>query len=174
MGEALSLAALLLSAGFLDTAAAITSSHFCTAERQYRTPLPYGSQRAPTAQWTATAAGCTLLHKAGPGPYITHVTCGRIVDKGITDAANMGAAMAPAALDTLSAFFRDTGYDPGDFDRIFTGDLGQLGSRICWSWPRERDWNCTPTTATAARSFTTSSARICTAAAAAAAAAPRF
>ena len=130
MGEALSLAALLLSAGFLDTAAAITSSHFCTAERQYRTPLPYGSQRAPTAQWTATAAGCTLLHKAGPGPYITHVTCGRIVDKGITDAANMGAAMAPAALDTLRAFFRDTGYDPGDFDRIFTGDLGQLGSRI--------------------------------------------
>lgn len=130
MGEGLSLAALLISAGYLDTAAAITSSHFCTAERQYRMPLPYGSQRAPTAQWTATASGCTILGREGPGPYITYVTRGRIVDKGITDANNMGAAMAPAALDTLSAFFRDTGYVPGDFDRIITGDLGKLGSQI--------------------------------------------
>ena len=130
MGEGLSLAALLISAGYLDTAAAITSSHFCTAERQYRMPLPYGSQRAPTAQWTATASGCTILGREGPGPYSPAVTRGRIVDKGITDANNMGAAMAPAALDTLSAFFRDTGYVPGDFDRIITGDLGKLGSQI--------------------------------------------
>ena len=130
MGESLSLAALMLSAGYLSRAAAITSSHFCSAERQYRAPLPYGSQRCPTAQWTATAAGCTLLSRHGPGPYITHVTRGRIVDKGITDANNMGAAMAPAALDTLQAFFRDTGAAPGDFDQIITGDLGKLGSRI--------------------------------------------
>lgn len=130
MGESLALAATMISAGFLQTAAALTSSHFCCAERQYRMPLPYGSQRHPTAQWTATAAGCTILSRSGEGPYITHVTRGRIVDKGIADPNNMGAAMAPAALDTLSAFFRDTTYAPGDFDRIITGDLGKLGSQI--------------------------------------------
>jgi hypothetical protein len=73
----------------------MTSSHFCTAERQYRMPVPYGSQRPPTAQWTATASGCTILAAEGDGPYITHVTCGKIVDKGIKDGNNMGAAMAP-------------------------------------------------------------------------------
>ena len=92
MGESLSLASLLIDGGYADRAAALTSSHFCTAERQYRMPVPYGSQRTPTAQWTATAAGCTILGSDGPGPYVTHVTCGRIVDKGITDANNMGAA----------------------------------------------------------------------------------
>ena len=69
----------------------MTSSHFCTAERQYRMPVPYGSQRTPTAQWTATASGCCILADQGDGPYITHVTCGKIVDKGITDVNNMGA-----------------------------------------------------------------------------------
>ena len=108
MGEALSLAALMISAGFLDRAAALTSSHFCCAERQYRMPLPYGSQRHPTAQWTATAAGCALLAREGTGPRITHVTRGRVVDKGVADPNNMGAAMARAELDTLRAFFRDT------------------------------------------------------------------
>ena len=96
MGESLSLAAMLIDGGFARRAAAMTSSHFCTAERQYRMPVPYGSQRPPEAQWTATAAGCTILGETGNGPYITHVTCGRIVDKGICDANNMGAAMAPA------------------------------------------------------------------------------
>lgn len=95
MGESLSLAAMAVAGGFARIAAAQTSSHFCTAERQYRMPVPYGSQRSPTAQWTATAAGCTLLSAQGPGPYITHVTCGKIVDQGITDPNNMGAAMAP-------------------------------------------------------------------------------
>ena len=130
MGESLSLAALLIDGGFADKCAALTSSHFCTAERQYRMPVPYGSQRPPTAQWTATASGCTILSSDGPGPYITHVTCGKIVDKGITDANNMGAAMAPAAYDTLSAFFRDTGTTPADYDLVLTGDLGALGSDI--------------------------------------------
>ena len=124
MGEGLTLASLVLDGGFGQKAAVAASSHFCTAERQYRMPVPYGSQRTPTAQWTTTAAGCTILGSDGPGPYVTHVTCGRIVDKGITDANNMGAAMAPAAYDTLSAFFRDTGYRPADFDLIITGDLG--------------------------------------------------
>jgi len=131
MGEGLALASLLLSGGFGRTIAAMTSSHFCTAERQYRMPVPYGSQRAPTAQWTATAAGCVILsNEEGPGPSITHVTCGKIVDRGISDPANMGAAMASAAYDSLSAFFHDTGTEPMDFDLIATGDLGQLGSDI--------------------------------------------
>ncbi len=130
MGEGLSLASLLLDGGFGTTIAAMTSSHFCTAERQYRMPVPYGNQRTPTAQWTATAAGCTVLQSGGRGPVVTHVTCGRIVDKGITDANNMGAAMAPAAYDTLSAFFQDTGTNPDDYDLVATGDLGQLGHEI--------------------------------------------
>ena len=95
MGESLALAALMIDGGYASKCAAVTSSHFCTAERQYRMPVPYGSQRPPNAQWTATAAGCTILSVDGPGPYITHITCGKIVDKGITDANNMGAAMAP-------------------------------------------------------------------------------
>ena len=130
MGESLSLAAMAVAGGLARLAAAQTSSHFCTAERQYRAPVPYGSQRAPTAQWTATAAGCCVVGAQSEGPYITHVTRGRIVDWGITDAANMGAAMAPAAYDTLAALFRDTGTVPGDYDLILTGDLGDVGSRI--------------------------------------------
>ena len=130
MGESLALAALLIDGGFARLAAAQASSHFCTAERQYRMPVPYGNQRTPTAQWTATAAGCTILSAQGPGPYITYVTCGKIVDKGITDPNNMGAAMAPAAYDTLSAFFRETKTGPRDYDLILTGDLGALGHSI--------------------------------------------
>ncbi len=130
MGESLSLAAMLIDGGFTERAIAVTSSHFCTAERQYRMPVPYGSQRTPTAQWTATASGCTVLGREGAGPYITHITCGKIVDKGITDPNNMGAAMAPAAYDTLAAFFRDTGTAPKDYDLIVTGDLGELGHGI--------------------------------------------
>ena len=130
MGESLSLAALLIDGGFARLAAAMTSSHYCTAERQYRMPVPYGSQRTPTAQWTVTGAGCVILSREGPGPYITHVTTGKIVDKGIQDANNMGAAMAPAAYDTIQAHFRDTGRRPSDYDLIVTGDLGSLGKEI--------------------------------------------
>ena len=130
MGESLSLAALMLDGGYASCVAALTSSHFCTAERQYRMPVPYGSQRTPTAQWTATGSGCCLLACEGEGPYITHVTTGKIVDKGVTDANNMGAAMAPAAYDTLRAYFADTHTGPADYDAIFTGDLGELGHEI--------------------------------------------
>ena len=130
MAESLSLAALLVDGGFAAHAAAMTSSHFCSAERQYRTPLEYGGQRTPTAQWTVTGAGCVILSREGPGPYITHVTTGKIVDKGIQDANNMGAAMAPAAYDTIQAHFRDTGRRPSDYDLIVTGDLGSLGKEI--------------------------------------------
>ena len=130
MGESLALGSLLLSGGHARTAACMTSSHYCTAERQYRMPVPYGSQRTPTAQWTATGSGCCLLAREGEGPYITHVTTGKIVDKGVTDANNMGAAMAPAAYDTLCALFRDTRTKPEDYDLIVTGDLGRLGHQI--------------------------------------------
>lgn len=130
MGESLSVASLLIDGGFAQRAAAMTSSHYCTAERQYRMPVPYGNQRTPTAQWTATAAGCTILACDGPGPYVTHLTCGKIVDMGINDPNNMGAAMAPAAYDTLSAFFRETETTPQDYDLILTGDLGELGHTI--------------------------------------------
>ena len=130
MAESLCIASMLVDGGYLQHALCTASSHFCTAERQYRMPVPYGSQRPPTAQWTATASGCTLLSAEGEGPYITHVCCGKIVDQGITDANNMGAAMAPAAFDTLSAFFRDTGTSPKDYDLVLTGDLGKLGREI--------------------------------------------
>lgn len=95
MGESLLLAALLIDGGYGKLAAAVTSSHFCTAERQYRTPLEYGGQRPPTAQWTVTGAGAVLVADQGTGPKVTHATVGRVVDKGICDANNMGAAMAP-------------------------------------------------------------------------------
>ena len=130
MGESLSLAALLIDGGFASIVAAMTSSHFCTAERQYRMPVPYGSQRTPTAQWTATAAGCCILSNEGRGPAVTHAAIGRIVDRGITDANNMGAAMAPAAYDTLRALFSDTRTSPADYDLIVTGDLGRLGHEV--------------------------------------------
>ena len=96
MGESLALGSLMISGGFAQRVGAMTSSHFCTAERQYRMPVPYGNQRTPTAQWTATASGCVILGAEGDGPKVTAVTCGKIVDKGICDVNNMGAAMAPA------------------------------------------------------------------------------
>ncbi len=130
MVESLSIGAMLISGGFADKAACLTSSHFCSAEKQYRTPLEYGGQRTPTAQWTATASGAAILSSSGSGPKITHITTGKITDKGVTDISNMGAAMAPAALDTLTAHFKDTGFTPDDYDLIITGDLGVIGSDI--------------------------------------------
>ena len=130
MGESLALAALTLDGGFGQRAGVVVSSHFCTAERQYRTPLEYGGQRTPTAQWTVTGAGAAVLSREGNGPYVTHATIGKVVDKGIKDANNMGAAMAPAAYSTLTAHFADTGRRPADYDLIVTGDLGELGRSI--------------------------------------------
>lgn len=130
MAETLGLAAMTVDGGFADCSAAVTSSHFCTAERQYRTPLEYGGQRTPTAQWTVTGAGALILSKSGGAPYVTHFTAGKIVDLGITDANNMGAAMAPAAADTLLAHFKDTGNRPEDYDLILSGDLGEVGRSI--------------------------------------------
>jgi stage V sporulation protein AD len=128
--ECLALAAMSIDGGYAGRAAAVTSSHFCTAERQFRFPLEYGGLRTPTAQWTATGAGAMILSSDGGGPYITHMTCGKIVDMGVADANNMGAAMAPAAYDTLCAYFDDTGSGPNNCDLIVTGDLGFVGSAI--------------------------------------------
>lgn len=130
MAESLALAAMTIDGGFADCTAAVTSSHFCSAERQFRFPLEYGGQRTPTAQWTVTGAGAVILTGDGPGPYIKHVTCGKIVDQGVKDANNMGAAMAPAAYGTLSAHFNDLALKPADYDLIVTGDLGMLGAEI--------------------------------------------
>ena len=108
----------------------VTSSHFCTAERQFRFPLEYGGQRTPTSQWTATASGAVIVGLGGGKVHIADVCIGRIVDAGITDMNNMGAAMAPAAADTLLRFFRDTGTKPSDYDFIATGDLAAEGSAL--------------------------------------------
>lgn len=130
MAESLSLAAMLVDGGFANNVCAMTGSHFCTAERQYRFPLEYGGQRPPTAQWTVTGAGAAIVQRGGKGPKISHVTTGKIVDAGINDANNMGSAMAPAAYDTLTAHFADTGRSFDYYDAIITGDLGALGHDI--------------------------------------------
>ncbi len=130
MAEGLILASLFVSSGAAERAAAVTSSHFCSAERQYRFPLNYGGQRTPTSQWTATAGGALCVSAKKRPPYVRAFTVGVIEDLGVTDAANMGAAMAPAAWSTVSAFFRETGKMPWDFDMILTGDLAKVGSRL--------------------------------------------
>ncbi len=130
MAETIGLSAMAIDGGFADFAAAVTSSHFCTAERQYRNPLEYGGQRTPTAQWTVTGSGAAILSKMGEGPFVTHFTSGKIVDFGIKDANNMGAAMAPAAADTLAMHFKDTGRNPEFYDLILSGDLGVVGSSV--------------------------------------------
>ena len=130
MAESLLLAAAFVDAGFARTAAALTSSHFASAERQYRFPLGYGGQRTPTAQWTVTGSGCCIVGGSGSGVRIEAATIGRVQDLGIKDANNMGAAMAPAAYDTLRALFSDTRTSPADYDLIVTGDLGRLGHEV--------------------------------------------
>ena len=130
MAETLGLGACLCSAGLADGLLAVTSSHFCAAERQFRTPLSYGAVRTPTAQWTATAAGACLLRPAGQGVGLRAVTFGRVQDLGIKDINNMGAAMAPAAAATLLRYLNDTSSQPQDFDAVYTGDLGHVGSQL--------------------------------------------
>jgi len=127
---------LILGAGMLNNGltnvVCLAGSHFSTAERQYRYPLELGVLRSPVTQWTATGVGATLLttHSERKTPKITRATVGRVVDFGIMDVNNMGAAMAPAAKDTLVTFFNDTGTTPQDYDLILTGDLGKLGKDI--------------------------------------------
>ena len=130
MAESLMLAAASVNAGYTKLAAALTSSHFASAERQYRFPLGYGGQRTPTAQWTVTGAGCCIVGNRDTGIKIKAATVGHIEDLGIKDANNMGSAMAPAAVSTLRTHFSDLGCSPSDYDLIVTGDLGALGKKI--------------------------------------------
>jgi stage V sporulation protein AD len=131
MGESMSIGAMLIDGGFADNVVCITSSHFCSAEKQFRFPLELGTQRCPTAQWTVTGSGGVMLSSTGNGPVITEITNGKIIDMGIKDANNMGAAMVPAAVDTLQAHFDDTGKKPDYYDLIASGDLGIVGKTVC-------------------------------------------
>ena len=127
MSESLLLAAMTVSGGYFDRVAAMTSSHFASSERQYRFPLGYGGQRSPTAQWTVTGAGAALVCAQGQGPRIHSCTVGAVMELGIQDAGNMGAAMAPAAWSTIRAHLEDMKLQPEDYDLIVTGDLGAVG-----------------------------------------------
>ncbi len=128
--EGMMIGSMLLDGGAGNYALAATSSHFCSAEKQFRFPLELGNQRPPTSQWTVTGSSAAVLSKSGTGPFITHVTPGKIVDRGITDANNMGSAMAPAAVSTILTHLKDTGRKPTYYDAIITGDLGHIGKGI--------------------------------------------
>lgn len=143
MTESLSLGAMLIDGGFADNLVCATSSHFSSAERQFRFPLEYGNQRKFSAQWTVTGSGATVLSANGNGPYITYATTGKIVDMGIKEADNMGAAMAPAAIDTLITHFKDTGYSPKDYDLIISGDLGKVGKAIVLELMKKEGYDLT-------------------------------
>jgi stage V sporulation protein AD len=140
MAESISLGSMLIDGEFADKVVCLTSSHFCSAEKQFRFPLELGSQRPPTAQWTVTGAGGVLLSGDGAGPYITYITTGKIVDMGVKDANNMGGAMAPAAVDTILTHFKDTGLAPEYYDLIVTGDLGAVGKSICEDFLRREGY----------------------------------
>ena len=130
MSESLSLASLIMDGGYAEYVVAATSSHFSSAERQFRFPLDYGSQRSKTAQWTVTGSGAMVLGKEGNFPEVRYVTTGIVKDYGIKDPNNMGAAMAPAAAHTIYQHLKDTGRKPEDYDIIATGDLGNVGKKI--------------------------------------------
>ncbi|MBE7037391.1 MAG: stage V sporulation protein AD [Ruminococcaceae bacterium] len=130
MAEGLSLASIMVDAGYAKKTICTTSSHFCGAEKQFRFPVEYGSVRTPTSQWTVTGSGAAILSKEGEGPKVTHITTGKIVDMGVSDANNMGAAMAPAACDTIYTHLKDTNRHPSYYDLIVTGDLADIGSKL--------------------------------------------
>jgi len=140
----LSNAAALVNAGYANKVIAACSSHNATAERQYRYPTEYGGQKPPTAQWTVTGAGAGLVGIGGSGPRITYATIGKVVDMGIKDPFDMGSAMAPAAVSTLQAHFRDTGRSPQTYDLIVTGDLASVGYPIVKELMRQDGYNMEP------------------------------
>ena len=128
--ESTALAAAMINAGYANRVIAAASSHFCSSEKQYRFPLEYGGVRTPTSQWTVTGSGALVLSNEGTGMRVTSMTVGKMVDMGVTDVNNMGAAMAPAAADTIYRHFAETGKTPSDYDYIITGDLGDVGSEL--------------------------------------------
>ncbi|MFP4698045.1 MAG: stage V sporulation protein AD [Eubacteriales bacterium] len=130
MGESLQLASMCIDGGFADYTLAISSSHFCGAEKEFRYPLEFGNQRPPTATWTVTGSGGIVLGRQGKGPRVTHITPGKVIDYGIKDPMNMGACMAPAAVDTIYQHLKDLGRTADDYDVIATGDLGVVGKSL--------------------------------------------
>ena len=137
MAESLLMASMAVGGGFSDHVVAMTSSHFASSERKYRFPLGYGGQRTPTSQWTVTGSGAALVCAQGNGPKITACTIGTVTDLGVKDANNMGAAMAPAAYQSIRAHFEDLHCSPADFDLIVTGDLGQTGKELLMELARK-------------------------------------
>lgn len=138
--EALSIGSICIES-FAKNVVCATSSHFCSAEKQFRFPLELGNQRPPSAQWTVTGSGAALLSKNGNGPFITHITIGKILDMGIKDANSMGAAMAPAFCDTLLTHFQDTDRTPNYYDAIISGDLGYIGKDIAIDIMKSHGYN---------------------------------
>ena len=142
--ETMSIASIFIENG-INCALCAVSSHFCSAEKQFRFPLELGNQRPPTSQWTVTGAGAAIIANSSnnhfDGPFITNITSGKIVDMGIKDANNMGAAMAPAAFDTLMTHFKDTGRSPNYYDLILTGDLGLIGKDILIQLCKDHGYN---------------------------------
>lgn len=130
MALSMAVGSIFVECGLAQNTLAAASSHFCSAEKQFRQPLEYGGQRPPTAQRTVTGAGAAVISNSGNGPHITAARFGKIVDYGVTDENNMGAAMAPSAADTIWGFLNDTGTKPEDYDMILTGDLGLAGSEL--------------------------------------------
>lgn len=139
--ESIIVASSFIDGDFLNNTICCASSHFCSAEKQFRFPLELGNQRPPSSQWTVTGSGAVILTKNGTGPFVTSFTPGKIVDMGIKDANNMGAAMAGAALDTLVSHFKDTGRNPSYYDAIFTGDLGHIGKDILIDLASSKGYN---------------------------------
>ena len=139
--EGLIISSVFIEAGAGNFSLSAASSHFCSAEKQFRFPLELGNQRPPSSQWTVTGAGAAIVAKNGIGPFITHATIGKIVDMGIKDANNMGAAMATAALDTIITHFKDTRRKPSYYDAIITGDLGHIGKEIVIELAEKQGYN---------------------------------
>lgn len=140
-GEALTLGAMVVSAGYADYVACVTSSHFASAEKQFRFPLDYGNQRPLAATWTVTGSGAFILAGKGGRARITGVTPGKVVDYGVKDSMNMGACMAPAACDTIYQNLMDFNRQPEDYDKIITGDLGYVGQRIVIDLLKEKGFD---------------------------------
>lgn len=141
MAESMGIGAMIVDGGFADNVVVATSSHFCTAERQFRFPLESGNQRLPTAQWTVTGSGAAVISSKPSNPRITHVTIGKVIDMGSSDANDMGSAMAPAAVDTIIRHFEDTGRSTKYYDLIVTGDLASLGKEIAEELLKQRGYD---------------------------------
>lgn len=139
--EGLIMSSIFVEGGAGNNCLCAASSHFCSAEKQFRFPLELGNQRPPSSQWTVTGAGSAIISKTGVGPFITNATIGKIVDMGIKDANNMGAAMAPAALDTLITHLKDTDRKPSYYDAIITGDLGHIGKEVIIELAEKQGFN---------------------------------